>query len=149
MQHIREFVWRGGSLRLDATLTSGGSPDVYYELAAEWQAPVLTDEGPSTALQPTRGTVVDGRWTLGTTGYRLRVGINLAVPSAIYVRSAERASFVPFLGRPIDEVAHGVATDLACYAEWFLSVNLPVPQAIAQAQAHLQQLGLAGTNDGN
>jgi hypothetical protein len=144
LQHIREFVWRGGSLRLDAGLTSGGAPDVFYELAAEWQAPVLEGERSSMALDTTRGTVIEGRWTRGRAGYRLRVGIDLDVPSAIYVRSGERSSFVPFLGRPTDEVAHGVATDLAAYAAWFLSVSLPVPQAMAQARAQLQQLGLAG-----
>lgn len=145
LQHLRQFVWRGGSLRMYVDDNGLRLPNVCYALVAEWDTAVLEDVTP--AQQPglvrAQSPLVEGRWRRGRAGYVLRAGIDLAVPSAIYIRSDRHSSFVPFLGRPAAQVEQAVDADLAGYASTFLSTCLPVPQATAAAVARLRQLGLA------
>ena len=142
--HVRNYVWRGGSLRFQMEPRPPREADVYYELEAHWDAPVLeplapTERGLERAARP----VAEGRWTRGTARYRLRVGIDLGVPSAIYIKASTRLeSFVPFHARPYDQVEHALDADLAAYVNAFLSHFRPVPEA-AQADAEqLRELGL-------
>ena len=80
-----------------------------------------TERGLERAARP----VAEGRWTRGTARYRLRVGIDLCVPSAIYIKATTRLeSFVPFHARPYDQVEHALDADLAAYVNAFLS-HLP------------------------
>jgi len=143
LQHLRQFVWRGGALRLEVSNDDDErrSPNVCYALVAEWDTAVLERDTPP-GLAPTSGSVVDGRWRRVRTGYVLRAGIDLGVPSAIYIRSAHHASFVPFVGRPPAQVEQAVDADLADYTSTFLSTCAPVPQAAAAGAARLRQLGL-------
>jgi hypothetical protein len=145
LQHVRKYIWRGGALRFQIQMRLPREPDVYYELEAHWDAPVLeplaaAGRGIERAARP----VPEGRWTRGTAGYRLRVGIDLGVPSAIYIKATTRLeSFVPFHARPYDQVEHAIDADFAAYVNAFLSHCRPVPDA-AQADAEqLHQLGLS------
>jgi hypothetical protein len=141
LQHLRQFVWRGGSLAFRVDDDGQRQPNVYYALVAEWDTAVLEDiELPG--LARSGGTLVEGRWVRTRTGYELRAGIDLGVPSAIYIQSERHSSFVPYLGRPPDQVEQAVDNDLAGYAGAFLSLCLPVPQAAAAGAARLRQLGL-------
>ena len=141
LQHVRQFVWRGGSLRFCVEEDGRRLPNVYYALVAEWDTAILEDVA-LPGLARTRGALVEGRWTRTRTGYELRAGIDLGVPSAIYIQSERHSSFVPFLGRPSGQVEQAVEADLAGYASTFLNTYLPVPQAAAAGAARLRQLGL-------
>jgi hypothetical protein len=138
--HVRDYVWRGGELRfqVDQT-TSGGRLRAYYELRAAWAAPVLERANWSALARPATATV-DGRWVRGTAGYQLAVGIDMASPSAIYVRTDRLLSSVPFVNRPLGEVEQALAADLAAYVETFLSSCQPVPLVMAEAAERLHQL---------
>jgi hypothetical protein len=104
---------------------------VYYELEAHWPTARL-QEIPSNAGLVTFSTpVVEGRWVHATSGYLLRVGIDLAAPSGIAVRSRLLQSFVPFVGRPAAQVEQALQTDLEAYVDAFLSTCQPVPVARA------------------
>jgi hypothetical protein len=139
--HVRDFVWRGGALCFQAG--DGVVRTVGYSLSAEWDAAVL-DPVASNApgIQPASAALVDGRWVRRTAGYHLRVGIDLAVPSAIAIRSDRLLSSVPFLNRPADEVEHALAADLAAYVAWFLDACQPVPVAGEAAARRLHELQL-------
>jgi hypothetical protein len=69
----------------------------------------------------------------------LRVGIDLAVPSAIYVRGDRLHSFVPFRGRPSDQVEVALQNDLTAYVHAFLSTRRPVPEARAADARQLRR----------
>jgi hypothetical protein len=141
LQHVRQFVWRGGSLRLQVEDDGQRRPSVCYALVAEWDTAVLEPAG-GAGLVRARGPLVDGRWTRARASYVLRAGISLAVPSAIYIQSDQHSSFVPFLGRPYAQVEQAIDADLAGYARSFLSTCATVPQAQAAGAARLRQLGL-------
>jgi hypothetical protein len=53
-------------------------------------------------------------------GEVLRIGINLAMPSAMYVRSRHVHSVVPFAGRFADDVERALQKELDDYASSFL-----------------------------
>jgi hypothetical protein len=145
LQHIRQFVWRGGTLHLHAECREADHLlDVGYALTAEWPAAVLENEPspPTGGLVASQRPVLEGRWVRGSTGYVLRVGIDLAVPSAIYVRSHRLLSHVPFLGRTEAEVQAGLNLELSAYVSAFLSRCLPVPQAAAVDARRLRSLGI-------
>jgi hypothetical protein len=138
LRYIRDFIWRGGTLELEV---AGGAesraPDVWYALKAEWPAAVLErDEGPvGEGLVDTRSPVVEGRWVRSSSGYDLRIGIDLRVPAAIYIRSHGRvhgfASHVPFLGRSAERVERALNAELTTHVNVFLDHFQPVPQAAA------------------
>src|ERR671924_121771 len=99
LQHLRQFVWRGGSLCFRVDDDAQHLPKVYYALVAEWETASL-EELALPGLARMGGALVEGRWVRTRTGYELRAGIDLGVPSAIYIQSERHSSFVPFLGRP-------------------------------------------------
>jgi len=126
LEHVRRYIWREGSLRfaLFGNLAA-------YELSACWDAAALE--------------VIDAdlqRWTLRTTGYVLRIGIDLAHPASIAIQSSHLRSQVPFAQRPIEQVEHALQADLAAYVEAFLATCPPVPAARAEAAERLRQLKL-------
>jgi hypothetical protein len=144
LQHVRQFIWRGGMFRLEV---SESGTELAYVLVARWSDALLERVdtaalAPLAALVPASGAVLDGRWIRGETGYMLRAGIDLAVPSAIAIRSDRHASFVPFCGRPPAEVERALDADLAAYVQHFLATCLTVPQATAAGAARLKHLGL-------
>lgn len=143
--HVRNFVWRGGELHLrtapSVSAVSAGK-DVYYELRAEWDAPVLAEVAARPGLAAARSAVVEGQWMRGQTGYVLRLGIDSAVPSAIYIRAGRILASIPFAQRPPAQVESALAADLAAYVDRFLNRCLPVPQARANAAAKLAALRL-------
>jgi hypothetical protein len=146
LQYIREFVWRGGTLQLCAERRDAGRTlDVAYALVAEWAAAVLEpDSAPRTAgLVAWRQPVLEGRWVRGSNGYVLRVGIDLSVPSAIYIRSWRLLSHVPFTGRAAAQVEETLNLELSAYVSTFLSRDRPVPEAAALDAQRLRSLGLA------
>jgi hypothetical protein len=146
LKHIREFIWRGGTLQLRADRSPAGQVlDVSYALTAEWAAPVLQrPPSPVTnGLVSWQRPVLEGRWVRGSHGYELRVGIDLSAPSAIYVRSQRPLSHVPFVGRPPAQVEDALNVELTAYVNAFLSQFLPVPQAAALDIQRLRDLGLA------
>jgi len=146
LQHVRQFVWRGGELRLDAVDDAARGTSVFYELAAQWESAVLVEEAARSGLLAVDATVVDGRWVRARTGYVLRIGIELAVPSAIFIRSDRQPlSFVPFLNRPAEQVEHALDADLRAYVNRFLDMRLPVPRAAAADAERLRRLGISGT----
>jgi hypothetical protein len=146
LQHIRQFIWRGGHLQLQVDRPFGRDVlDVAYTLTARWPAAVLErgrDEA-HTDLVPRSRAVVDGRWVRGSRGYALRVGIDLAVPSAIYIRAHGFSTYVPFLARPRVQVEETLNLELTGYVNAFLSRYPTVPQATATEEQRLQGLGLA------
>ena len=146
LQHIREFIWRGGTLQLRAAPGRFGQTlDVAYALTAEWAAAVLERE-PSPggeALISWKRPVLEGRWVRGTHSYELRVGIDLAVPSAMYIRSQRLLAHVPFAGRSPEQVEEALNGELNAYVDAFLSQFQPVPQAAALDAQRLRGLGLA------
>ena len=87
--------------------------------------------------------VVDGRWVRGSKGYDVCVGIDLAIPSLIYVRSPVFSSYVSFLGRPPAQVEDRLNVELTVYVNTFLSQCQPVPQATALDADRLRRLGVA------
>ncbi len=133
LQHVRRYVWREGTLRFRVETVPGRGALAFYELEAHWSAPRLDTLPSRVGLVPASQPTVDGRWTSGTTGYLLWVGIDLAVPSAIFIHSRPLQSFVPFLGRPREQVEHALHTDLTAYVNAFLRTSLAVPEARAAA----------------
>src|SRR5262252_4733822 len=89
LQYIRDFIWRGGTLELRVAHGGDGQiVNVWYALTAEWPAAMLErDEITSPGIVSRDLPVVEGRWVRGSSGYELRVGIDLCGASAIYVRS--------------------------------------------------------------
>jgi hypothetical protein len=144
LQHIREFIWRGGALNLQAD----HGPDtrvlnVRYELRAEWAAAVLERPTRTTrGLAAWDSPVVEGRWVRGRKRYELRVGIDLAVPSAIYIRSLGFVAHVPFHGRLPDLVESALNAELTAYVDAFLNHFQSVPQAVALDAQRLHRLQL-------
>ena len=138
LQHVRQFVWRGGNLRLEV---SDSGAHIFYALVARWPDAILEGED-NAALVPVNRAAVDGRWVRGESGYALSAGIDLAVPSAIAIRSDRHASFVPFHARPDAEVERALDADLSAYVQHFLSSCLTVPQATAAGAERLRRLGL-------
>ena len=145
LRYIRDFIWRGGRVELQAA--GDGEGDVlnaWYALRAEWPVAVLErdDGAASEGLVDWRRPVVEGRWMRGSSGYELRVGVDLRVPTAIYVRSHGFVSHVPFLGRPAERVEHALNAELTAYVHAFLDRSLAVPQAEAADKRRLRDLGL-------
>jgi hypothetical protein len=131
LQHVRRYVWRDGTLRFVVHDAPPRPPNVCYQLEARWPRAVLRRESAANGLERSASPVVEGRWVRGTTGYLLRVGIDLAVPSAIYIRSGRMQSFVPFAGRPARDVEQAIQNDLAAYVSFFLRTYPTVPEARA------------------
>jgi hypothetical protein len=146
LQYLREFIWRGGTLELRVGQGADGQTlNVWYDLRAEWPAAVLVPAdatGTSPGLTSWRTPVVEGRWLRGTAGYELRVGIDLCMGSAIYIRSHGFVSHVPFVGRPVDQVEHALNAELTSYANRFLDHFQPVTRAQALAAEELHRLQL-------
>jgi hypothetical protein len=143
LQHIRQFVWRGGTLQLCADCREAGQVlDVGYALTAEWPAAVLESELSTSAngLVAWQQPVLEGRWVQGSNGYTLRVGIDLSVASAIYIRSQRLLSHVPFMGRAASQVQEALNLELSAYVSAFLSRCQPVPQAAALDARRLHSL---------
>ena len=146
LRYIRDFIWRGGTLEFGAGRLADTGPalDAGYVLIAQWPAAAFerTTVAHSSSIVPSEASVVDGRWVRTSAGYELRVGINLAAPSAIYIRAPGFSSLVPIVGRSVEQVEVGLQTELGAYSETFLSRYPTVPQAIAFARRRLDQLGL-------
>jgi len=143
LRHISEYVWRGGTFRLEMEDDGIRPLCVSYELSAHWPAPFFEPlAGPAAALVPADCPVLEGRWIRGSAGYVLRIGLDLRVPSAIFIRSDRPLSNVPFLHRPDALVENALSADLAAYADWFLDTCVPVPQAALAAAQQLRQHGL-------
>jgi hypothetical protein len=134
LQHVRQFVWREGTLRFKV---EDRAPKVYYELEAHWPTARLRGLPSHEGLEAASTPVIEGRWVRGTRGYLLRIGIDLAVPSGIAVRSRLMQSFVPFVGRPAAQVELALQTDLDAYVQAFLSTCRPVAEARAADQRQL------------
>ena len=134
LEHVRRYVWRDGTLRF--VVDDGHA---CYQLEAHWPAAVLEPLSSGAGLLTRRASVVEGIWVRGTAGYVLRVGIDLAVPSAIYVRGDRLHSFVPFRGRPSDQVEVALQNDLTAYVHAFLSTRRPVPEARAADARQLRR----------
>jgi hypothetical protein len=98
-----------------------------------------------------RGTdpVLEGRWVSGSAGYVLRIGLDLDVPSALFIRSERPLSNVPFLRRPQAVVEQALSTDLTAYVEWFLNTRQTVPQATRLAARRLVQCRLEPAPSGS
>jgi hypothetical protein len=146
LRYIRDFVWRGGTIQLRAEPgQTGRTLDIAYALTAEWAAAVLEREAPpgGNDLAVSERPVLEGRWVRGSSGYALRIGIDLAVPSAMYIRSQRLLSHVPFLGRPAAQVEHALNQELTAYVNTFLARLHPVPEAAAIDARRLRGLGLA------
>lgn len=144
LRYIREFVWRGGALELRAD-RGRARLDVAYALTAEWPAAVL-ERAPSPAgngLMPHDRPVLEGRWVRGTNTYELRIGIDLAVPTVLYIRSKRLLAHVPFVGRSAEQVEGALNQELSVYVNTFLARLQPVPEAAAQDARRLRGLGLA------
>jgi hypothetical protein len=136
LEHIRDYLWRGGEVSFESQPAS-----VAYLLSAAWDTAVFepTHEAGLVAWQ---AQVVDGCWRRRRTGYSLRVGIDVRVLTAISITAPGVRLYVPFVGRSADEVAHALDVQLAEYGQTFLDACLPVPQAMARAEARLRRLGL-------
>lgn len=146
LRYIREFIWRGGTLQFVDDRPSGrDARAAWYTLTAEWAAAVL--EQPPSPVQngvvPARVPVLEGRWVRGRGGYELRVGIDLAVPTAIQIRTHRLLSHVPFVGRSPAQVEQGLSKELDAYVAAFLGRSRPVPEAAAIEAQRLRGLGLA------
>jgi hypothetical protein len=143
LRHIAEYVWRGGTLRLEVEDENSRPLCVSYELLAHWPAPIFEPlASPTQALVPAESPVLEGRWVSGRAGYVLRIGLDLRVPSTIFIRSDRPLSNVPFLHRSTARVESALAADLAAYVEWFLDTCEPVPRAVQAAAQRLRQYGL-------
>jgi hypothetical protein len=156
LRYIGEFIWRGGVVELQVSRTADGRVlNVWYALRAEWPAAVLErDDGPTAeGLVDLRSPVVEGRWVRGSGGYELRIGIDLQVPTALYIRSVHVegrgegrgqgfVSHVPFLGRPPERVEHALNTELTAYVHAFLDHFQTVPRAEAADARRLRDLEL-------
>jgi hypothetical protein len=137
LEHIRDFLWRGGEVTFEAQ--PGG---VAYVLAADWETAVLDDVPSAAGLLSSTAPVVVGRWRRARTGYRLRVGIDHNVLTAISIQALRLRSYVPFVGRAEDEVAHALDERLAEYGRAFLDECSPVPQAMAADARRLRDRGV-------
>jgi hypothetical protein len=137
--HVRDYVWRGGTLRFVVDGATAG-----YKLRADWDAPVLATLGATGAngLELASKAVIDGQWTRGTAGYQLMVGIDVGAPWAITIRSDRLLATVPCVRRPQWQVEHALAADLEAYVEHFLSTCEPVPIAAANAEERLRVAGV-------
>ena len=145
LRHIGEYVWRGGTLLLHIEDDGNRPPCVSYELSAQWPAPIFEPlASPGAGLVPAASPVLEGRWIRGNAGYVVRIGLDLRVPSALFIRSERPLSNVPFLRRPTAVVESALAADLAVYADWFLDTCVPVPEAVHSAAQRLRQYGLVG-----
>ncbi len=146
LRYVRDFIWRGGELQFCAgtSARSDRTPDAGYALIAQWPAAAFeqTQAAHSTSLAPRSRPVVDGRWVRGSAGYELRVGIDLAAPTAIYIRAQAFASLVPIANRSADQVRDRVQAEIAAYVELFLNHHRTVPEATALARRRLDSLGL-------
>jgi hypothetical protein len=141
--HIRDFIWRGGALELNAGTRN--TLAVEYALAASWPCAVLerAAEPVGTRLVAARQPVIEGRWVRGSNGYELCVGLDVAVPTAIYIRSQHRLlSHVPFVGRPVWQVEAALNSELTAYTDAFLRHQRPVPEATALDARRLHELAL-------
>ena len=136
LEDIRDYLWRGGEVSLEAQPAS-----VAYVLAASWDTAVLEPPEPAGApgLVSIRTPVVEGCWRRRRTGYSLRVGIDVHVLTAISISSPLARAYVPFVGRSAEEVTHALDAHLGEYGRVFLDRCLPVPQAVAAADARLRQ----------
>jgi len=120
LQHIRQFVWRGGTLRFFAQADCA-----FYELHAQRQAKVLEPTSATApGLERTSAPIVEGRWVQRMADEVLRVGIDLAVPSAIFLRTVGLRVLVPYVGRPAEQVEHAIQAELNAYVS--RSKNGPV-----------------------
>ncbi|HEY1291719.1 MAG TPA: hypothetical protein VGJ60_01390 [Chloroflexota bacterium] len=142
LHHIREFIWRGGTLELQVARGADGQVvNVWYALTAEWPAVVLErDDCATQGIVSWNRPVVEGRWVQGRNSYELRVGIDLCSASAIYIRSQGFVSHVPFLNRPPEQVEQALTTELTSYVNAFLDHCSPVPQAAADDAQRLRRL---------
>jgi hypothetical protein len=138
LEHVRRYVWRDGTLRF---VVDDGQ--ACYQLEAHWPAAVLEPIASAAGLELSDAPVVEGKWVRGTAGYVLRVGIDLAVPSAIYVRGDRLHSYVPFRGRPSDQVEQALQNDLTTYVHAFLSARRPVPEARAADARQLRRIAIS------
>jgi hypothetical protein len=136
LEDIRDYLWRGGELTFESQPATVG-----YLLSAAWDTAVL-EPTHEHGLVAWHTSVVDGCWRRGRTGYSLRVGIDIHVLTAISITAPGVRLYVPFVGRAADEVAHALDVQLADYGKTFLDEYLPVPQAIAAAEARLREHGL-------
>jgi hypothetical protein len=136
LEHVRRYVWRDGELRF---AVEGGN--VYYELAAHWPAAVVVRLPSEPGIQVRDKPVIESTWVRGTAGYVLRVGIDLQLPSAIYLKADGFHSFVPFAGRAPATVEQALQHDLEAYVNRFLSTRQPVPEARAAAARRLNLEG--------
>jgi hypothetical protein len=143
LHHVGEYIWRGGTLRLELEAADNRPPSVWYELRAQWAAPIFDPlPTPPPALTRADWPVLEGRWIRGSAGYVLRIGLDLGVPSAICIRSDRPLSNVPFLNRPRALVDQALGADVAAYVDWFLDTCQPVPQVARAAAQRLHQYGL-------
>ena len=142
--HIRDFIWRGGALELRTG--TGRTLALEYALGATWPCAVLerTAEPVGNRLVTARQPVIEGRWVRGSNGYELCVGIDVAVPTAIYIRTQQRLlSHVPFVARPPWQVEAALHGELTAYADAFLRQHRTVPEASGADATRLRQLDLA------
>lgn len=141
--HIRDFIWRGGTLELRTG--AGKTLAVEYALRASWPCAVLEPaaEPIASRLVSVRQPVIEGRWVRGSNGYELCVGVDVAVPTAIYIRSRQRLlSHVPFVARTTWQVETALNGELTACAEAFLRHQRPVPEATALDARRLHELEL-------
>ena len=147
LRYIRDFIWRGGTLEFGADRSGdpGQTLDAGYALIAQWPVAAFerTTVAHSTSLVPSDASVVDGRWVRTSAGYEIRIGINLAAPSAIYIHAPGFSSLVPIVGRSVEQVEDRLQTELGAYTEAFLSRYHSVPEAAALARQRLDELGLS------
>jgi hypothetical protein len=139
--HIRDFIWRGGILEL--RIGTSKTLAVEYALGASWPCAVLERAAEPVASQlVSRGqAVIEGRWVRGTNSYELSVGLDVAVPTAIYIRSQQRLlSHVPFAGRPAWQVEAALNRELTAYADAFLRHHPTVPDASALDANRLRKI---------
>ena len=136
LEHIRDYLWRGGEVSLEVQPAS-----VAYLLTAAWDTAVL-EPAREAGLVAWHTSVVDGCWRRRRAGYSLRVGIDVQVLTAISITAPGVRLYVPFVGRSAEEVGQALDVQLTEYGQSFLDACLPVPQAIAVAQAHLREHGL-------
>jgi hypothetical protein len=137
LEDIRDYLWRGGEVTFESQPAAVG-----YVLSAAWDTAVLEPTTEPGLVAWHGAQVIDGCWRRRRTGYALRVGIDIHVLTAISITAPGVRLYVPFLDRSCEEVAHALDIQLAEYGQTFLDACLPVPQAMAAAQAELRAHGL-------